>query len=212
MGLVLLLVMVGVPIVEIAVFIEVGGRLGLWPTLATVILTAMAGTALLRQQGLATLQRVHESLEANRFPMAEVFDGLCLLVAGALLLTPGFVTDAAGLLLFVPAVRGALRRAFGRGFGGGGGLGLGPGLRLLFLWCASHDPVPFGGVVGGYHGSDGRTTVSGAAGAISTRPNGRWRLVGVVAVILRRNLVIFAVDDGAAAAGGDRSRFFCPRV
>ena len=106
--------MIGVPIVEIAVFIEVGGRLGLWPTLATIILTAMAGTALLRQQGLATLQRVHESLEANRFPMAEVFDGLCLLVAGALLLTPGFVTDAAGLLLFVPAVRVALRQAFGR--------------------------------------------------------------------------------------------------
>ena len=106
--------MIGVPIVEIAVFIEVGGRLGLWPTLATIILTAMAGTALLRQQGLATLQRVRESLEANRFPMAEVFDGLCLLVAGALLLTPGFVTDAAGLLLFVPAVRVALRRAFGR--------------------------------------------------------------------------------------------------
>ena len=106
--------MIGVPIIEIAVFIEVGGRLGLWPTLATIILTAMAGTALLRQQGLATLQRVHESLEANRFPMAEVFDGLCLLVAGALLLTPGFVTDAAGLLLFVPAVRVALRQAFGR--------------------------------------------------------------------------------------------------
>lgn len=106
--------MIGVPIVEVAVFIEVGGRLGLWPTLATIILTAMAGTALLRQQGLATLQRVRESLEANRFPMAEVFDGLCLLVAGALLLTPGFVTDAAGLLLFVPAVRVALRQAFGR--------------------------------------------------------------------------------------------------
>ena len=106
--------MIGVPIIEIAVFIEVGGRLGLWPTLATIILTAMAGTALLRQQGLATLQRVHESLEANRFPMAEVFDGLCLLVAGALLLTPGFVTDAAGLLLFVPALRVALRQAFGR--------------------------------------------------------------------------------------------------
>ena len=114
MGLVLLLAMIGVPIVEIAVFIEVGARLGLWPTLATIILTAMAGTALLRQQGLATLQRVRESLEANRFPMAKVFDGLCLLVAGALLLTPGFVTDAAGLLLFVPAVRVALRQAFGR--------------------------------------------------------------------------------------------------
>ncbi len=114
MGFILLVAMIGVPIIEIAVFIEVGGRLGLWPTLAAIILTAMAGTALLRQQGMATLHRVRESLEANRFPMAEVFDGLCLLVAGALLLTPGFVTDGAGLLLFVPAVRVALRQALGR--------------------------------------------------------------------------------------------------
>ncbi len=114
MGFILLFAMIGVPIMEIAVFIEVGGRLGLWPTLGTIILTAMVGTALLRRQGMATLHRVRESLEANRFPMAEVFDGLCLLVAGALLLTPGFVTDAAGLLLFVPAVRAALRQALGR--------------------------------------------------------------------------------------------------
>ncbi len=146
MGLVLLLVMIGVPIVEIAVFIEVGGRLGLWPTLATVILTAMAGTALLRQQGLATLQRVRESLEANRFPMAEVFDGLCLLVAGALLLTPGFVTDAAGLLLFVPAVRVALRQVFGRYLVASG---------RLDTWTEKQGPFASGGggtvIDGEYH-------------------------------------------------------------
>ena len=110
MGLLILLAMIGVPIVEIAVFIQVGGWIGLWPTIATVLLTALVGTALLRQQGFATLVKVRESLEAGRLPMAEVFDGVCLLVAGALLLTPGFVTDAVGFLLFVPPARAAAGR------------------------------------------------------------------------------------------------------
>ena len=114
MGLLLLALMIAVPMIEIAVFIEVGGRIGLGPTLVTVILTAVIGTALLRRQGLATLVRAQESMALGRFPVAEVFDGLCLLVAGALLLTPGFVTDAVGLLLFVPVVRAALRQALGR--------------------------------------------------------------------------------------------------
>ncbi len=114
MGLFFLLLMIAVPIAEIAVFIEVGGFLGLWPTLVTVILTAMAGTALLRHQGLATLLKAQESLARGRFPIDQVFDGLCLLFAGALLLTPGFITDAAGLLLFVPAARAAVRKRAGR--------------------------------------------------------------------------------------------------
>jgi len=106
---IIFLLMVGIPIAEIAVFIEIGGRIGLWPTIGTVVLTAMIGTFLLRQQGLATLQKVQLSLEQNRLPLAEVFDGLCLLVAGALLLTPGFVTDGFGLLLFLPPFRSLLR-------------------------------------------------------------------------------------------------------
>ncbi len=114
MGLIILFLMIVVPIVEIAVFIQVGGWIGLWPTLATVVLTAMAGTALLRQQGFATLRRAQESLAAGRFPVTEVFDGLCLVVAGALLLTPGFVTDSVGLLLFIPALRAFLREHLGR--------------------------------------------------------------------------------------------------
>lgn len=114
MGLIILFLMIVVPIVEIAVFIQVGGWIGLWPTLATVILTAMVGTALLRQQGFATLMRARENLAAGRFPVAEVFDGLCLVVAGALLLTPGFVTDTVGLLLFIPPIRAFLRQHLGR--------------------------------------------------------------------------------------------------
>ena len=109
MGLILLILMIGVPIIEIAVFIEVGGWLGLMPTLAVVILTAVIGTGLLRHQGFSTLARAQEHLALGRFPMAEVFDGLCLLLAGALLLTPGFVTDAFGFLLFVPAFRAGFR-------------------------------------------------------------------------------------------------------
>lgn len=110
MPLVILGLFIAVPLIEIAVFIQVGGLIGLWPTIAIVIATAFAGTALLRHQGLATLRRAQESLNRGEMPLREVFDGACLLVAGVLLLTPGFVTDATGLLLFLPPVRAWLRK------------------------------------------------------------------------------------------------------
>ena len=81
MPILLLAVFIAVPVVEIALFIEVGGWIGLWPTIAIVIATAFAGTTLLRLQGLAVLRRVQESAARNELPVAEVFDGLCLLVA-----------------------------------------------------------------------------------------------------------------------------------
>lgn len=110
----LFIAFITVPIAEIAVFLEVGDIIGFWPTIGIVVLTAFAGTVLLRQQGLATLRKAQASLEQNRFPIDEVFDGVCLLVAGVLLLTPGFVTDAVGLLLFVPPARAVLRRLMAR--------------------------------------------------------------------------------------------------
>lgn len=108
MPVILLFVFIAVPIAEIAVFIQAGEQFGLWPTLAIVILTAFWGTALLRYQGLRTLGRVQESLQRGDVPVGEVFTGLCLLVAGALLLTPGFLTDAVGFALFVPGIRSFL--------------------------------------------------------------------------------------------------------
>ncbi|MGB0670215.1 MAG: FxsA family protein [Rhodospirillales bacterium] len=105
MGLLLLGLFIAVPVLEIAVFIQVGGEIGLGWTLVIVVATAFAGSALLRYQGFKALARVRESLDAGHLPMADVFDGLCLLVAGCLLLTPGFVTDTAGFLLFVPGIR-----------------------------------------------------------------------------------------------------------
>lgn len=109
MALYLFLALICVPIIEIAVFIQAGAVIGLWPTIGLVLLSAIAGTALLRQQGLATLARAQRSMEDNRLPVNELFDGLCLLIAGVLLLTPGFVTDAIGLLLLVPGIRVLLR-------------------------------------------------------------------------------------------------------
>ncbi len=94
-----------VPIIEIAIFIEVGGEIGLWNTLAVVVLTAIVGTWMLRAQGMRTLRSAQDSLARQVFPVSEVFDGLCLLVGGALLLTPGFLTDALGFLLFQPVVQ-----------------------------------------------------------------------------------------------------------
>ncbi len=109
MPLLILGVFIVVPIIEIAVFIQIGGQIGLWNTIAVVIVTAMIGTWMLRAQGLKTLDQARRSLERQVFPVAELFDGMCLLIAGVLLLTPGFVTDAAGFLLLAPPLRRALR-------------------------------------------------------------------------------------------------------
>jgi len=94
-----------VPVLEIAVFIEVGDWIGLWPTLAIVVLTAIAGTSLLRMQGLKVVADGQAALEKGDLPMEPVIHGVFLLVAGLLLLTPGFVTDAVGFSLFLPPVR-----------------------------------------------------------------------------------------------------------
>jgi UPF0716 protein FxsA len=113
-GLVLLAGLVFLPLAEIAVFIKVGGWLGLGPTLALIVLTALAGAWLLRRQGLAVLARMQRQMQRGALPVAEVLEGCCLVIAGALLLTPGFVTDAAGALLLLPPVRTMLYRRLRR--------------------------------------------------------------------------------------------------
>lgn len=105
MGFFVLLLFIGVPVIEIATFIQVGDMIGLWPTICVVILTAFIGTALLRQQGISTLMRAQNTMNEGRMPGEELFDGVCLLLAGAFLLTPGFVTDSVGFLLFFPPFR-----------------------------------------------------------------------------------------------------------
>jgi UPF0716 protein FxsA len=106
----LLLIFIVVPIVEIGLFIQVGGAIGLWPTLAIVILTAIAGTSLMRAQGIMTLNRLQNSLSDGTNPADPMAQGAMILVAGVLLLTPGFFTDGLGFALLLPPVRALIIR------------------------------------------------------------------------------------------------------
>lgn len=104
----LFLLLLIVPLIEIFLFIKVGGAIGVWWTIGIVILTAIIGTLMLRRQGLAALRNVQSRLAAGENPGRMLADGAMILVAGVLLLTPGFLTDTLGFLLLVPAVRGLL--------------------------------------------------------------------------------------------------------
>jgi len=108
--LILFAALVAVPIAEIAVFLLVGGAIGALPTIGLIVLTAIIGTVLLRRQGTAAFARLQDDIRANRVPAAAIGHALTVAVAGVLLLTPGFITDAVGFLLFIPAVRAGLWR------------------------------------------------------------------------------------------------------
>ncbi|QSP94444.1 FxsA family protein [Marinobacter salinisoli] len=100
-----LLLFIVMPIAEMAVLIKVGGVIGVLNTVGLVLLTAVIGAWLLRQQGLATLLRANQRLNSGELPAREVAEGLILAVGGALLLTPGFITDTIGFLCLIPVTR-----------------------------------------------------------------------------------------------------------
>lgn len=99
-----------VPALEIAVFIVVGQQIGVIATLAMIFVTAVIGSALLRVQGFGLLRRIRNELDEGRIPDRELVHGVMILLAGVLLLTPGFVTDTIGFLLFIPPIRDAAWR------------------------------------------------------------------------------------------------------
>ena len=99
-----------VPIVEIWVIIQIGSLIGVLPTIALLIADALLGSLLLRHQGRGAWRRFNEALAAHRFPGREVADGLLIAIGGTLLLTPGFVTDIAGLIFLIPPTRAIVRR------------------------------------------------------------------------------------------------------
>lgn len=101
----LFLILLAVPVIEIALFIEVGGLIGTWPTVGIVILTALAGSIMLRRQGLQALASAQQRIASGEAPGQLLADGAMIIFAGALLLTPGFFTDAVGFLLLVPGIR-----------------------------------------------------------------------------------------------------------
>jgi len=100
-----LLLFVVIPVIEMWLLIKVGGIIGALPTIGLVLLTAMIGLALLRQQGFSTLMRARSKMEGGQLPASEMIEGLFLAVGGALLLTPGFFTDAIGFACLLPGIR-----------------------------------------------------------------------------------------------------------
>jgi UPF0716 protein FxsA len=101
----LFLLFVILPVLEMWLLIEVGGLIGSLPTIGMVLLTAVVGAALLKQQGVETLTRAQQRLNSGQVPATEILEGLLLAVGGALLLTPGFVTDAIGFVFLIGPLR-----------------------------------------------------------------------------------------------------------
>ncbi|GAB6111496.1 FxsA family protein [Desulfomicrobium salsuginis] len=99
-----------IPVAEIYVLVSVGGVIGVLPTVALVLLTALVGAHLARMQGLAVMMRIRENLAQGFMPAEELLDGLLIFLAGMTLLTPGFLTDIMGLLILLPATRNIFKR------------------------------------------------------------------------------------------------------
>ncbi len=105
----LLLLFILVPAIELAILIEIGSHLGTIPTLALIVSTGMLGAFLARMQGLSVLRTAQEQMQRGELPAGSLADGVLILVAAALLVTPGVLTDATGFLLLVPRVRHAVK-------------------------------------------------------------------------------------------------------
>src|SRR5918912_4597740 len=118
MPLLLLVLFIAVPIAELAVIIQVGQAIGVWWTIALLIADSVLGSVLMRSQGRAGWRRFNAAIAEGRPPAREVLDGVLVIFGGALLLTPGFLTDVLGLLFLLPPTRAGVRRLLVRRFAG----------------------------------------------------------------------------------------------
>jgi UPF0716 protein FxsA len=116
--LLLMLVFLGLPLLEIAVLIKVGQAIGFWPTLGLLVLSAAAGMIVIRRQGLSMVGRMFDAMNQGRFVVASIVDSYATIVAGCLLIVPGFITDAIALALLLPPVRSLILGAMLPGIAG----------------------------------------------------------------------------------------------
>jgi UPF0716 protein FxsA len=114
--LLLLLVFIAVPIAEIYVIIQVGQAIGALPTIAILIADSVVGSWLLRSQGRAAWRRFNQAIAERRAPAREVLDGVLIVFGGALLITPGFISDVLGIVLLAPPTRALIRALMVRNF------------------------------------------------------------------------------------------------
>jgi len=105
LGLVILILLIGIPLIEISLFIKVGGIVGGWTTVGLILLTAVVGLSLVRAQGLGIINKLNRDMAVGAFPVGAAFEGIALFIAGAMLITPGFLTDTLGFLLLIPPLR-----------------------------------------------------------------------------------------------------------
>jgi UPF0716 protein FxsA len=110
----LVLLFIAVPLAELAVIIQVGQAIGVWWTIGLLLADSILGSWLMRLQGRIAWRRFNEALQAGRVPGREVLDGALVIFGGALLLTPGFITDVLGLVLLLPPTRALVRRVLTR--------------------------------------------------------------------------------------------------
>ncbi len=111
---ILIALIIIVPALEIGLLIFSGNMIGPWPTILLIILTGVLGAWLAKRQGLETIKRVQEQMQYGQMPGDAIIDGLCILVGGVVLLTPGFITDAIGFLLLLPPTRNRIKPWIGR--------------------------------------------------------------------------------------------------
>jgi UPF0716 protein FxsA len=103
------LVFIVVPFVELVILLRVGQEIGVANTIALLVAVSVVGAWLVKREGIAVLRRAQATMNAGRVPAAELLDGVLILFAGALLITPGFLSDCFGVLLLIPPVRAAVR-------------------------------------------------------------------------------------------------------
>lgn len=111
-----ILLMIVLPLIEIAVLIFVGKTIGILATLSLIILTAILGAYMAKKQGFQVLQNVQNSLQYGRIPREEVLDGVCILIGGLLILMPGLITDVIGFLFLIPKTRTIFKNFLKRNF------------------------------------------------------------------------------------------------
>jgi UPF0716 protein FxsA len=169
--LIIVLLFIVLPIAELYVIIQVGDAIGVWPTIALLLLDGFLGAALLRSQGRTAWRRFQEALARNKVPAKEVYDGAAIIFGGALLMTPGFITDIFGFILLIPPLRAAVRKLLV-----GAARRFGPMRSVFFVY----DRVPRGGPAAsssrGPRGNEGRRPPPTGNGA--SRPSRSYDFEG----------------------------------